>query len=187
VLLTVDGGAGAGGEVIVVGLGNPILGDDAVGWHVADEVEARLTAGTVPGVAGGGPAGAVPGTPAGARVHVERLAVGGLALMERLVGFRSAVLVDAMLTGTVPPGTVRLLSLADIPGGEAGHLDSVHDAPLAEALEAGRALGASLPSEIVIVAIEAAQVTDFTESMSPEVAAAVPRAVDAVLAALGSA
>jgi hydrogenase maturation protease len=162
------GEAEVGGEVIVVGLGNPILGDDAVGWHVADAVEAALTAS------------------AGPSVTVERLAVGGLALMERLVGFRRAILVDAMLTGAVPPGTVRVLPLADLPGGEAGHLDGAHDASLAVALEAGRALGASLPDELVIVAVEAAQVTEFGESMSPEVVAAVPLAVQAVMTALGS-
>jgi hydrogenase maturation protease len=169
-----------GGEVIVVGLGNPILGDDAVGWHVVDAVEARLASAAIPGGEPGSGLG-------GDNIRFERLAVGGLALMERLVGFRRAILVDAMMTGTAPPGTVQVLSLADLPGGLAGHLDGAHDASLAVALEAGRALGASLPEDLVIVTIEAAQVTEFGESMSPQVAAAVPPAVEAVMAALASA
>jgi hydrogenase maturation protease len=168
---TTDGaGVPAAANVLVVGLGNPILGDDAVGWHVADAVEARL-AGRVAGA--GGP-----------RVEVERLAVGGLSLMERLVGYRRAILVDALLTGSNAPGTVRRLSLDEVPGGEAGHLDSVHDASLRDALVAGRAMGASLPGEIVVIAVEAAQVVDFSEEMTPAVAAAVPEAVEAVLAAI---
>ena len=31
-------------RTIVVGLGNPLLGDDGVGWRVADEVEGRCCA-----------------------------------------------------------------------------------------------------------------------------------------------
>ncbi len=153
-------------DVIVVGLGNPILGDDAVGWHVVDAVAALLS------------------PEERAHVDVDRLAVGGLTLMERLVGYRRAVLVDAMLTGTAPPGTVRVLSVAEIPAREAGHLDAAHDATLADALAAGRAMGAVLPDEITIVSIEAAQVTEFSEEMTPAVAAAIPEATEAVLRAI---
>ncbi len=160
---------GATGDVIVVGLGNPILGDDGVGWRVADGVEAWLA--TRP-----------PAERTG--VTVERLAVGGLTLMERLVGHRDAILVDAMLTGDVAPGTVRTLDVSQVPGRAAGHLDAAHDASLADALAAGRALGAALPERITIVAIEAAQVAAFSEEMTPAVAAAVAPAIAAVLAAI---
>ena len=148
--------------ILVIGLGNPILGDDGVGWYVADGVEARLGAGR-PGV------------------RVERAALGGLALMERLVGAHRAILLDAMDTGAAPIGTVTSLALEDVTVRPAGHLDSVHDAPLTTALAAGRALGAVLPAHVVVVAIEARRIDIFDEHLSPAVAAAVPAAVDAVL------
>jgi hydrogenase maturation protease len=148
--------------VLVIGLGNPILGDDGVGWRVADLVEARL------------------GADAG-DVRVERAALGGLALMERLVGARRAILVDAMETGSVPVGTVRCLSLAEVGCREAAHLDSAHDAPLTVAIAAGRALGADLPADVSVVAVEALHVDTFSDDLSPAVAAAVPAAVAAVL------
>ena len=148
------------GTTIVIGLGNPILGDDRAGWLVADAVEA-----------------------AGQRrgVVVERLAVGGLTLMEHLIGFERAILVDAVVTGSDPPGTVRRLALDALPGGEAGHVDSSHDATLRMALEAGRALGASVPDALEIVTIEAATVLEISEELTPEVALAVPVAADVVL------
>jgi hydrogenase maturation protease len=162
------------GVTLVVGLGNPLLADDGVGWRVAQALIARLQ--SDPGLAA---------DPAFADVEVDHLAVGGLTLMERLVGYRRAVLVDAMVTGEHPPGTVRRFSIADIPGREATHLDSAHDASLATALAAGRALGADLPTEIAVVAVEAVRVDEFGETLTPAVEAAIPAALDAVLAAIG--
>ena len=162
------------GTTIVVGLGNPILGDDGAGWLVADAVEAALAG------AGGTEQGAGL-EPVGRVVVVERLAVGGLTLMEHLIGFRRAILVDAVVTGADPPGTIRRLPLEALPTGEAGHLDSAHDATLRTALDAGRALGADMPIDLEIVTIEAATVLEIGETLTPAVAAAVPRATDLVL------
>lgn len=155
----------AANRTIVVGLGNPILRDDGAGWLVADAVEAALTG-------------------RDEAVVVERLAAGGLTLMEHLVGFRRAILVDAVVTGADPPGTVRRLSLDALPGREAGHLDSAHDATLAAALEAGRALGAVVPDSIDIVTIEAVRVLDVGEALTPDVEDAVQVAADLVLGLL---
>jgi hydrogenase maturation protease len=153
---------------IVVGLGNPVLGDDGAGWAVADVVEEWL-----------GGAGR-------ADVRVERLAVGGLTLMEHLIGFRHAVVVDALLTGDDPPGTVRRLRLEDLPGRDASHIDSAHDASLADAIDAARALGAAAPETVDLVTIEAADVLELRESLGLAVAAAVPRAAALVLEILGA-
>jgi len=161
------------GVTLVVGLGNPLLADDGIGWRVAQALAARLAADPV-----------LAADPAYGEVEIDHLAVGGLALMERLVGYRRAVLVDAMVTGEHPPGTVRRFSIAEIPGREATHLDSAHDASLATALAAGRALGADLPTQIAIVAVEAVRVGEFGEVLTPAVEAAIPAAVDAVLAAI---
>jgi len=166
------------GTAIVIGLGNPILGDDGAGWLVADVVEAAL--------AGEGRRGAEPGDGhgMGRSIAVERLAVGGLTLMEHLVGYRHAVLVDAVITGVDPPGTVRERPLDALPRGEAGHADSSHDATLREALDAGRALGASLPQRLEIVTIEAASVLEVGETLTPAVVRAIPVAADLVLSLL---
>jgi hydrogenase maturation protease len=77
-------------------------------------------------------------------------------------------------------------STSRIPGREASHLDSAHDVSLVTALEAGRALGALLPDDVAIVTIEAVRVGEFSEAMTPEVAAAVPVACARVLELLGA-
>jgi hydrogenase maturation protease len=154
-------------SIVIIGLGNPILGDDGVGWRVADVVEARLGART-------------------SGIRVERAALGGLALMERLVGADRAILVDAIETGVVPAGTVTRMSLDDVGCRSAEHLDSAHDASLTMALAAGRALGADLPFDVSVVAVEARHVDTFSDELSADVSAAVPAAADAVLGLLGA-
>lgn len=155
-------------HVIVMGLGNPLLGDDGVGWRVADEVERRLAAGPS--------AGPEPS------VEIQRLGVGGLRLMECLTGYEMAILIDAAEFPDRPIGEVRTCPFEDLADHAAGHLDSAHDASLRTALALGRKLGANLPGSILAVTVQARQTSDFSEELSPEVAAAIPAAADAVLA-----
>jgi hydrogenase maturation protease len=173
-------------KTLVLGIGNPILGDDAVGWAVAGEVARRLADDREPP----GLHLPSPPIPVGAMgvfqgVEVDCISLGGLALMERLVGYEQAILIDAVTTGLRPAGHVECHALGDLPNLSAGHTTSAHDTSLQTALDTGRRMGASLPSAITVVTVEAVQVSDFAEEMTPEVAAAVPRAADAVLALVG--
>jgi hydrogenase maturation protease len=150
--------------MLVLGLGNPILRDDGVGWRVVEEVRRQWTE----------------------RHPLERIfdvefdciSLGGLTLMERLVGYERAVLVDAIQTRDGAPGTVYRLTLEDLP---TLHADSAHDVPLRDALELGSRLGAKLPAELIIYAIEAANIWDFGETLSPEVDGSVMVAASAVV------
>ena len=155
---------------LVIGLGNPILGDDGVGWRVVDALESRLARDDH-------------ARRSASDVELDLLAVGGLSLMERLVGYERVVLIDAVI-GSEPPGTLTVGSLAETACRLAGHLDSAHDAPLTEALSVGRALGAHLPDGITVVGIAVRRVDVFGERLSPPVAAAVGPAVDAVISVL---
>jgi hydrogenase maturation protease len=100
--------------------------------------------------------------------------------MERMVGYDRAILVDAIQTVGGSPGEIYRLGLDDLP---TLHADAIHDASLKAALELGRRLGAELPRDITIIAVEAVDVLDFGDTLSPPVEAAVPAAVDMLLAA----
>lgn len=150
-------------KTLVIGLGNPILGDDGVGWRVAEEI-ARQTS-------------------ARPEVEVDCVSLGGLSLMERLTGCECVILVDSIFTGEKSIGTVSQFALSDIPDLTAGHSASAHDTSLHNALNVGRSMNIPLPRDekILIVAIEAENVYDFSETLSPPVEAAVPQAVRVVL------
>ena len=98
--------------------------------------------------------------------------------MERLVGCDRAILVDAIQTRDGVPGAIYRLTLDDLP---TLHADAIHDASLKAALAVGQQLGARLPQEIVVIGIEAINLWDFSENLSPQVAASVGRAAEMVL------
>ena len=150
---------------LVIGLGNPILGDDGVGWKVADEVLHWCS---------------TPGNPYHSQVEIETAALGGLSLMERLIGYQGVILIDALETGTHPSGTVSVFPLQDLKDHSLGHSSSSHDTTLLTALKTGNSMGLDLPSEILVVAIEAHKLYDFTESLSEPIAKAVPVATRSV-------
>jgi len=145
-------------KTIVIGLGNPILGDDGVGWVVVEEISKLKSCEST-------------------TVVVDCLSVGGLTLMEHLVGFNRAIVVDALQTALHPVGTVIQMPLEDLPEQITGHLTSAHDVNLKTALQLGREMGAQLPEEIIIIGIVANSVTDFSKELSPQVKAAVHQAV----------
>ena len=73
--------------------------------------------------------------------------------------------------------------LSEVPDLTSGHTSSAHDTSLRNALVLGRSMGIDLPKDedIIIVAIEAENVYDFSEELSPVVAAAIPEAENLVL------
>lgn len=160
-------------KTLIIGLGNPILGDDGVGWVVAEQVKAALS----------NPQSSIANPQS---VEVDCASLGGLSLMERLAGSERAILVDAIFTGTKPVGSVSHFLLGDLPDFTSGHSASAHDTSLRNALKLGRGMDMLLPGDdnVVIVAIEAENVYDFSEALSPAVAAAVPNAVKLVLGLL---
>ena len=152
-------------RILIIGLGNPILGDDGIGWRVAERVQARL-ANELSSLQD---------------LEVDCLALGGLSLMERLVGYQRAIIIDAITTRQNPPGVVHCFPLEALPDLAAGHTSAAHDTSLQTAIALGRSMGASLPETILIVAVEAEQVYDFSEELTPEITAAIPLAEQMVL------
>jgi hydrogenase maturation protease len=150
-------------KTLVIGLGNPILGDDGIGWRVAEAV-AKITAGR-------------------ADVQVECFALGGLSLMEQLTGYEHAVLIDSIHTKTKPIGDISIFPLVELPEPNLGHITAAHDTSLRNALHVGRSMNIPLPEDeaIVVVAIEAEAVYDFSEQLTTPVEASIPKAVEAVL------
>jgi hydrogenase maturation protease len=151
--------------ILVIGLGNPILGDDGVGWLVAEQVRLALEN----------------GTNKHQPIEIDSLALGGLSLMERMIGYDRVIIIDALTTRKQPNGTIYRVSLEELPDLSAGHTTAAHDTSLQTALNVGRSMGAQLPEQIIIVGVEAEKVYDFTEELSSEVKSAIPKAVQIVM------
>lgn len=156
-------------KTIVVGLGNPILGDDGVGWKVAAEVKQQLSSRPPPLLKG-----------EENEVDVDFLSLGGISLMEHLIGYERAILIDAV-TSDQAIGLVIVSNLNEMPDYSAFHIASAHDTSLQNALKLGKSMGVSLPKEVIVIGIATDRIYDFSESLSPAVAGAVSKATKLVI------
>lgn len=151
-------------KTLIVGLGNPILTDDGVGVKAAYAI-----------------AGALAAWPED-DVTVTEACVGGLRLMELMVGYDRVILIDALTYGDQEPGSIQRLTLSDLEAiSPTQHSASTHDTTLVTALETGRAMGLSLPAEVIIYGVGAENVIDFSDEPTPAVEAAIPQVVKIVM------
>lgn len=159
-------------KTIIIGLGNPILGDDGIGWKVAEEIKKQLDTHSLltPLTMG-----------AGNQVDVECLSLGGLALMERLIGYDRAVLVDSFIADEEDVGSILIHKLSDLPNYSAYHITSTHDTSLQNAIQLGREMGAQLPDDVIVIGIAIHNIREFGEALSPPVAEAAPPAAHIAL------
>lgn len=143
--------------MVVIGLGNELRGDDAVGFQVARCVRERV--------------------PPGIAVCEERGEP--LRLLQTWEGYRVAILIDAMRSGA-KPGTVTRLDMGGAPLElEVARCTSTHSVALPDAIELARELR-RLPPQVVVYAIEG---EDFApgRSLSAPVRAALCAVARAVL------
>jgi hydrogenase maturation protease len=149
------------GKTLLLGLGNDILCDDAIGLRVAEALRERLAG------------------------H-DNLAVAtttemGLSLLDLIVGFQTLYLIDAIQTGKATPGFVH-----EIRAGELHTLPAIspHFLGVGEVLALGRRLGMAVPSRVEIFAIEIQDPWTVATQMSPALQAALPGIVERIATAL---
>jgi hydrogenase maturation protease len=115
---------------LVLGLGNEIIGDDAIGL-----LAVRRLAVESAGIA-----------------DIAESSISGVTLLDFIVGYEKAIIIDAIKLSHSPPGTIiefELGDLREIPN------PSPHYAGLPEVMALGRRMELDLPDEIRIFAIEA--------------------------------
>lgn len=145
-------------KTIVLGLGNPILTDDGVGILAVEKVARQIEH---------------------PLVDFQWCSLAGFELLDLLVGYDQAIIVDSIKTGKYPVGQVMELEADSLMS--TVRLASVHDINLATALELGRLLELPVPAEITIYVVEVADNTTFREGCCREVAAAIPLLENAVI------
>ncbi len=142
-------------EIVIIGLGNPILGDDAVGLIVASELKRWL----------------------GDFVDIIELCVGGLTVAESMLGYKKAIIIDALVEEDTAPGKILRLTLEDLKATPKRFI-GFHDMDLATSLELVKAIDReSFPDEVVIFGITIQKPGCYQEGLSESVKAAVPKCV----------
>jgi hydrogenase maturation protease len=136
-------------KTLVLGLGNPILSDDAVGIRIAQEL---------------------------GREGVARDVVGtseaGIALLDYAVGYDKLVIIDSIMTEKGRPGELYRLELEDLRPGL--NLSSSHGVDIATAFSLGERLGYPMPRQVTIYAVEIRDNTTYGEKCTQEVEEKIP-------------
>ncbi|HUJ56427.1 MAG TPA: hydrogenase maturation protease [Gaiellaceae bacterium] len=146
-------------RTVVIGVGNPLRGDDAAGVAVAERLRDRVPPG----------------------VEVVACAEEPSRLMEAWGDAETVVLVDTVASGA-PPGTLHRFEAGDAPVPARAFRSSTHAIGLAETIELARALG-RLPKRVLVYGIEGGGFATG-EGLSPPVEDAVVAAAGIVLAGL---
>lgn len=144
-------------KILVLGIGNPILGDDGVGFHVVEALQAA---------------------PPQGNITFECVDASGFALLDYIVDYDRVVIVDAIMTVGGKIGEVYRLGLDNFRPSK--HTISPHDTDLPTALHLGATMKLKIPEKIDIVAIEIPAVYEFSQELSAEVGGAVQQAAEMV-------
>ena len=150
-------------KTLVLGIGNPLLGDDGVGIHAARELAERNTRNDV---------------------TVMDIGTDGLNLLEVMMGYDRLIVIDAIVTEQADIGRVYCLRPEQLYE-PSGFSVSPHHFNLATTLAIGRRLfPGEIPEDVIVFAVDTLEATEITEEMTDKVKAAVPLVVSRVLESL---
>lgn len=141
-------------RTLILGIGNRIMHDDAVGVIAAERIGRDVDADVLTG----------PAT--------------GLVLLDCLAGYDRAVIVDATCTGCDAPGTVRHRDVDAMRSRAATY--GPHTVGVEGMLAWARTSGLELPERIDIYTVEAERLWGVGERLSPAVAAALPQVIQRI-------
>ena len=145
-------------KTLILGLGNPILCDDAVGIRVAQEISKNFN---------------------DPQVTVAESSLAGLSFLDYVVGYDEVIIIDAIQTKEGKVGQIYCMEPEDF--SFAKHPSSPHQINLVTALELGKLLNLSMPRKITIFAIEVKDVTKFSEKCTPDVERVIPEVARMVM------
>ena len=147
--------------LLVLGLGNDILTDDAVGLHVVHELQRELA-----------------GHPA---IDFRETTEMGLALLDFITGYRTVAIMDSIQTGNAAPGFLHELdatALTQLTG------RTPHFVGVSETLALGKQLGLTMPEQVRVFAIEVEDPFTLGTALTPALQAALPGIVARIRTAL---
>ncbi|MBZ5514591.1 MAG: hydrogenase maturation protease [Acidobacteriia bacterium] len=138
-------------SMLVLGLGNDLLKDDAVGIRVAEKLASAFPP----------------------EVEVRSTSLFGLSLLDELLGREKVLVIDSYVPEEFVGSEIQERNLDSV--GESCGV-SPHFVGLGEVREVMRRLGLGFPREVRILAIPVSDPTTFSTEMTPAVAALVDEA-----------
>jgi hydrogenase maturation protease len=147
-------------KTLIIGIGNPLLGDDGIGVHIARRLSGLIE---------------------DENVDVVDTNMGGLNLLDFILGYDKLIVIDAIMTGQDQVGEIYRLGPGEM-GGPFYTAASPHHFNLPATIELGRRLFPSeMPKEVVVYAVGAREVAQISEEITDRVRKAIPGVTSLVL------
>lgn len=140
---------------LVLGIGNPVLGDDAVGIIVANKVKEKNLK----------------------NVDVETANTIDLEIINIISNYDRVFVVDAIKTGNGKAGEIHKFGSENL---RQTMRHSVHSIDLSTMLKTGEKLGIKMP-EIIIYGLEVSDTDRLREGLSKDVEDTVPKIVEKIM------
>ena len=145
-------------KTLVLGIGNPLFGDDGVGIEIARRIDERSV---------------------GSAVDVVEASASGIELLDIVSGYERLIVVDSIITREGRIGKLHRLRRDDFT--DAIRAAPKHQMNLFTTLEFGRNLNIDMPDETVIYAVEIEEALEMKEGYTQELQDAIPGIVEAII------
>ena len=135
-------------KTLIIGLGNPIVGDDAIGIIVTEWLQKEIQNDIID--------------------IKPDVSLSGIGLVELFRGYDRVIIVDSMFTGKFALGTVKVLTPDQFLSAQ--HTSDFHNMDFFTALDWGYQNFDDLPkrNKITIIGIEIQYIQEFSDTLSPE-------------------
>jgi len=133
-------------KTLILGMGNDILTDDAIGPRLINDLS---------GIIGN------------RDVDFNTACCGGLEIIEYISGYEKVIFIDGIHTSGGIPGDVYYYKPSDFQ--ETSHLSSIHDITFLTSLKLGHSLGIQIPTDLHIIAIEIVEDLRFSMEFTPQI------------------
>ena len=143
-------------KTVILGLGNPILTDDAVGIKIAQKLKEENP-----------------------KLEVIETSEAGIALLDLITGYDKLIIIDSIKNEPGKPGELYKLGLEDLK--PAKNFPSSHGIGIATAFELGKGLGYKMPKFVSIYAVGIKDDTTFGEKCTEEVEQRMPSIVKQIM------
>ena len=143
-------------KTVILGLGNPILTDDAVGIKIAQKLKEENS-----------------------KLEVIETSEAGIALLDLITGYDKLIIIDSIKNEQGKPGELYELGLEDLK--PAKDFPSSHGIGIATAFELGKGLGYKMPKFVSIYAVGIKDNTTFGEKCTEEVEQRMPSIVKQIM------
>lgn len=145
-------------KTLVLGLGNELYGDDGVGIYIIQKLEKETDQ----------------NEDLFKDVQLEACPLTGLSLLEIIIGYDNLIIVDTIKRENPETGKIHVMDSSElryIPG------PSPHYVSIPQAIDIGKQIGLHVPTDIKIVAVEAKNLYNLGEGLTPEMEKSVPKII----------